>query len=60
MLEYGRWMLEMTPSEPYEMECDFSEAIRLIKAKYEVLQSKSKMMLTIPTIPFLGVRNPEK
>lgn len=60
MLEYGRWMFEMTPSEPYSTECDFLEIIRTIRGKYQTLQSKSKIALTIPCIPFIGVRDPEK
>lgn len=23
VLEYGSWMFEMTPTEPYSTECDF-------------------------------------
>lgn len=52
-------MFEVTPAEPYFTECDFWEVIRNIKAKYETLRSKSRIALTIPTIPFLGVRDPE-
>lgn len=50
-------MFEMTPSEPYSTECDFGEIIRTIKKKYQILQSKSRIPLTIPNIPLLGLRS---
>lgn len=46
----------MTPLEPYSSECDFREIIDNLEEKYRVLQEKSRMALTIPNIPFLGVR----
>jgi hypothetical protein len=49
-------MFEMTPVEPYSTECDFAEIIENLENKYHVLQEKSRMALTIPNIPFLGMR----
>ena len=60
MQEYGQWMFEIIPSDPYSTESDFSEIIETIKHKYASLQRKSRICLTIPGIPFLGVRDLEK
>lgn len=55
MFEYGSWMFEMIPSGPYNTKCNFEEIIESIREKYEVLQQKSRIPLTIPVIPFMGL-----
>lgn len=50
----------MTPTHPYSTRFNLDEIIRSIRYKYRVLQSKSKIPLTIPAIPFLGVRDFKK
>ena len=56
MPEYGSWMLEMIPSSPYSTKGNFQEVIDSIKLRYDFLHSTSRIALTIPSIPFLGVR----
>ena len=43
---------------PYETKGDFQEVIYSIRSRYETMYSKSRIALTIPIIPFLGLRNP--
>jgi glutamate--cysteine ligase catalytic subunit len=57
MFEYGSWMFEMIPDKPYNTNCDFYEIINSIRKKYEILSKKPRIALTIPVIPFMGVRN---
>lgn len=48
------------PKKPHTTTCNFSDYIILIREKYETLRKKSKIALTIPVIPFLGVRDHKK
>lgn len=57
MFEYGSFMFEMTPNAPYNTRYNLDEIIRSIRYKYKILQSKKRIPLTIPCIPFMGVRN---
>ena len=57
MFEYGSFMFEMTPTKPYNTRYNLDEIIRQIRYKYAVLQSKNRIALTIPCIPFMGVRD---
>lgn len=57
MFEYGSWMFEMIPSEPYNTRCDFKDIIKLIRSKYQSLHKRSRIAITIPVIPFLGYRD---
>lgn len=50
-------MFEMTPLQPYNTRYNLDEIIRSIRNKYKILQAKSRIPLTIPCIPFLGVRD---
>ncbi len=58
MFEYGSWMFEMIPDQPYNTNCNFYEIIYSIRDKYKALASKSRIALTIPVIPLLGLRDP--
>jgi hypothetical protein len=49
----------MTPTKPYNTRYNLDEIIRQIRYKYTVLQSKKRLALTIPCIPFMGVRDPK-
>lgn len=53
-------MFEMIPEQPYNTNCNFYEIIHSIRHKYRVLASKPRIAITIPVIPFLGVRDPQK
>ena len=55
MLEYGRWMFEMIPSEPYKTECNFEKVVESLRDRYKELHSSEDIYLTIPSLPFLGV-----
>ena len=57
MFEYGSFMFEMTPSEPYSTKFNLDEIVRSIRDRYQVLQFTSRIPLTIPGIPFLGVKD---
>lgn len=59
MFEYGSWMFEMIPDQPYNTNCNFYEIIYSIREKYKALATKSRIALTIPVIPFLGIRDPQ-
>ena len=58
MFQYGSWMFEMIPSEPYNTNCNFYEIINSIRKKYIALSNRPRIALTIPVIPLLGVRKP--
>jgi hypothetical protein len=60
MPEYGRWMIEMIPSEPYSSHQNFKEVIESIRQRYKFFHDKSRVMLTIPAIPFLGLAKNEE
>ena len=57
MLEYGSWMFEMIPQQPYNTSCNFYQIVYSIRHKYRVLASKPRIALTIPVIPFIGVKD---
>ena len=57
MFEYGSYMFEMTPTHPYNTRFNLDEIIRSIRYKYKALQAKPQIALTIPAIPFLGLRD---
>jgi glutamate--cysteine ligase catalytic subunit len=52
-------MFEMTPNKPYSTQYNLDEIIRQIRYKYSMLQTKKIIPLTIPCIPFMGVRDPK-
>jgi hypothetical protein len=56
--EYGSWMFEIIPKNPHSTTCNFYDIILSTRKEYELLKSKSRIPLTIPCIPFLGVRDP--
>ena len=58
--EYGAWMFELIPSAPYSTYNNFEEVIHSIRTRYDFLHSKSKIALTIPVIPFLGVNEKDE
>jgi hypothetical protein len=49
-------MFEVIPSEPYNTNCNFYDIIASIRNKYQILKTKPRLALTIPVIPFLGIR----
>lgn len=53
-------MLEIIPKDPYLTKSNFQEVIDSIKQRYDFLHSKSRIALTIPGIPFLGLRNKDE
>ena len=55
MLEYGRWMFEMIPAEPYKTECNFEKVVESLRDRYNELHRSGDIYLTIPALPFLGV-----
>lgn len=59
MFEYGSWMFEMIPNQPYNTNCNFYEIIHSIRDKYKALSTRPRIALTIPVVPFLGLRNPQ-
>lgn len=57
--EYGSWMFEIIPKLPYSTTCNFYDIIKAIRDKYSILKSKSRIPLTIPVVPFMGLGNRE-
>lgn len=53
--EYGRWMFETVPSNPYFTTCNLYEIIQHLREKYECLKNGKRMPLTIPCVPLLGI-----
>lgn len=58
--EYGAWMLETVPTEPFKYCCDLVPVIRNMSLRHSVIQSlleNNDTIFSIPVFPLLGMPN---
>ena len=53
-LEYGMWMFESVPENPFRTKCDFKTIVSAIRNRYMDFAEDTDIFMTIPSVPFMG------